>query len=137
MSDSCERVVLLLVLMELDLRESARESIETSISLMVGRVLIFFAFFAGEERLSSEMLESWPCLAALAKTVFLRLVAGLEVLVELPLEDMFCTCRLLPVFLGFFGSKYRGFTLLNFDLRLFKGSVFDTFEPISSDWDRL
>lgn len=58
MSDSCERVVLLFVLMELDFRESARESIETSISLIVGRVLRFFAFFAGEERLSSEMLES-------------------------------------------------------------------------------
>lgn len=137
MSDSCERVVLLLVLMELDFRESAKESIETSISLIVGRVLRFFAFFAGEDKLSNEMLDSWPCLTAFASTLFLRLVAGLDVLVELPLEEMFCICRLLPVFLGFLGSRYRGLTLLNFVLRLFNGSVLASFEPISSDWERL
>lgn len=50
--------MLLVVLIELDFRESARESIETSISFMVGRVLRFFAFFAGEDKLSSEMLDS-------------------------------------------------------------------------------
>lgn len=61
MSDSCESV--LFVFRELDFNESANESIETSISLMVGRALKFLAFFAGEDKLSSEILESCPCFA--------------------------------------------------------------------------
>lgn len=56
MSDSCDSV--LFVFRELDFSDSAKESMETSISLMVGRVLKFLAFFAGDERLSSEILES-------------------------------------------------------------------------------
>lgn len=102
MRDSCESV--LFVFRELDFNDSANESIETSISLMVGRALKFLAFFAGEDKLSSEIFESCPCFAMLPRGPFLRPAAGLEVRVELPLEEIFCTCKLL-VFFGFFGSK--------------------------------
>lgn len=56
---------MLLVLRELDFNDSASESMDTSISLMVGRALKLLAFLAGEERLSREMFESWPCLVML------------------------------------------------------------------------
>lgn len=87
MRDSWDSV--LLVLREFDFNDSARESMETSISLMVGRALKFLAFFAGEERLSREMLESCPCFVMLPNGPFLRPVAGLEVRVELPLDERF------------------------------------------------
>lgn len=128
--------MLLFVFIELDFKDSANESIETSISVIVGRVLKFFAFFAGDDKLSKEIFESCACLATFPKGPFFRPVAGLDVRVELPLEEIFCTCK-LPVFFGFFGSRYRGFTLLNFGFILLSGSVLAIFRPMSSDCERL